>query len=102
MLVAEWIRGSGEVTPSDRTAINALKGWLFGGPGLAPSDLPSPILATRSTMEWICASHRNSNPGGPIIFRRKMEGHQDIPRGAGNEIARGQVLGGEIPALLRT
>jgi hypothetical protein len=39
-----------------------------------------------------------SNPGGPTIFQRKMEGHQDILRGAGNEIARGQVVGGEIPA----
>jgi len=36
-----------------------------------------------------------SNPGGPMIFQRKIEDWQDIPRGAGNEIARGQVLGGE-------
>jgi hypothetical protein len=32
------------------------------GPGLAPSDLPPPILVSRSTMEWICASHGNWPP----------------------------------------
>jgi len=25
-------------------------------------------LATRSTMDWIFASHRNSNPDGPMVL----------------------------------
>ena len=36
--------------------------WGGRGPGLAPSDLPPPILVSRSTMEWICASHGNWPP----------------------------------------
>ncbi len=44
------------------------------GPGLAPSDLPPPILVSRSTMEWICASHRNwpphTNPCPLVPLRR--------------------------------
>ena len=36
-----------------------------------------------------------SNPGGPIIFRRKSEGRKANPRGAGNKDRQGKVRGGQ-------
>ena len=30
---SELLLGSGKITPSDRTDINPLNGWLYGGPG---------------------------------------------------------------------
>ena len=44
---------------------------LCFAPELAPLDLPLPILFTRSTMDWICASHGNWPPHTgpwPILF----------------------------------
>ena len=32
--IANCFRGTVEITPSDRTAINPLKEWVYGGPGL--------------------------------------------------------------------
>ena len=36
-----------------------------------------------------------SNPGGPIIFRRKSEGRKANSRGAGNKDRQGKVGGGQ-------
>ena len=36
-----------------------------------------------------------SNPGGPIIFRRKSEGRKANPRGEGNKDRQGKVGGGQ-------
>ena len=66
LLDPEKLSEQAQFLSSQRTAINPLNGLVYGGPGLAPSDLPPPILATRSPMGWMCASHGNSNPGGPM------------------------------------
>jgi len=84
--VNELLRGSGQITPSNRTAINPLKGWLYGGPGLAPSDLPPPIRVSRSATAWFsayagefksrwgslrgCVSTQVPQPGGDTAKRR--------------------------------
>ena len=43
------------ITPSDWTDLNPQKGWLYRGPGLAPSDLPPPILKCRFATGWMSA-----------------------------------------------
>ena len=55
-------------------------------------------------MDWIFASHRNSNPGGPIIFRRKIEGRQSHYAGGERGLGQGWVCGGQYlgPTLLPT
>ena len=42
-----------------------------------------------------------SNPGGPIIFRRKSEGRKANPRGAGNKDRQGKVGGGQSRRFCR-
>jgi len=37
-----------------------------------------------------------SNPGGPIIFRRKIEGRQSHPAGGERRLGQGKVGGGPI------
>ena len=39
-----------------------------------------------------------SNPGGPIIFRRKIEGRQSHPAGGERGLGQGRVFGGQYPA----
>ena len=36
-------------------SINPLRGWVYRGPGLAPSDLPPPILECRSATGYMSA-----------------------------------------------
>ena len=38
-----------------------------------------------------------SNPGGPIIFRRKIEGRQSHPAGGERGLGQGRVFGGQYP-----
>jgi len=38
-----------------------------------------------------------SNPGGPIIFRRKIEGCQSNPAGGEGGLGQGWVFGGQYP-----
>jgi len=38
-----------------------------------------------------------SNPGGPIIFRRKIEGRQSHPAGGERGLGQGRVFGGQHP-----
>ena len=38
-----------------------------------------------------------SNPGGPIIFRRKIEGRQSRPAGGEKGLGQGWVFGGQHP-----
>ena len=38
-----------------------------------------------------------SNPGGPIIFRRKIEGCQSNPAGGERGLGQGWVCGGQYP-----
>ena len=85
-MVANWNRGTGEITSSPRTDLSPHSSWRMGNLGLAPSDLPPPIRVSRSAMVWFsadagefksrwgalrgCVSTQVHQPGGDSAKRR--------------------------------
>jgi hypothetical protein len=65
--------------------------------GWPPQTCPRPFSNVAPRRDRCPLSRGNSNPGGPIIFRRKIEGCQSNPAGGERGLGQGWVCGGQYP-----
>jgi hypothetical protein len=68
--------------------------------GWPPKTCPRPFSNVAPRWDRCPLSRGNSNPGGPIIFRRKIEGCQSNPAGGERGLGQGWVCGGQYPGGL--
>jgi len=69
----------------------------MGVPGWPPKTCPRPFSNVAPRRDECPLSRGNSNPGGPIIFRRKIEGCQSNTAGGERGLGQGWVCGGQYP-----
>ena len=69
----------------------------MGVPGWPPETCPRPFSNVAPRRDRCPLARRNSNPGGPIIFRVKIEGGQSHPAGGERGLGQGWVCGGQYP-----
>jgi len=68
----------------------------MGVPGWPPKTCPRPFWNVAPRRNECPLTRGNSNPGGPIISRRKIEGGQSHPAGGERRLGRGKVGRGPI------
>jgi hypothetical protein len=69
----------------------------MGVPGWPPKTCPRPFWNVAPRRDRCALSRGNINPGGPIIFRGKIEGGQSHPAGGERGLGQGWVCGGQYP-----
>jgi hypothetical protein len=69
----------------------------MGVPGWPPQTCPRPFSNVAPRRDRCPLARRNSNLGGPIIFRVKIEGGQSHPAGGERGLGQGWVCGGQYP-----
>jgi len=70
----------------------------MGVPGWPPKTCPRPFWLLVPRWNGCPLTRWNSNPGGPIIFRRKIEGRQSNTAGGERGLGQGWVCGGQYPS----